>query len=319
MEENNLQPSEKPTNIFCTNCGKENNIEHKYCYNCGKELIKNENIISQDLDNITESKTEEKINEIIPEKNYNEYTLDELKILARQDYDRFYKIAKIYYEKDHEYYVNNIRPIINERNEKKVNIAKNYYDNNNSKRPKLIYAIIFIGILIVIVISIELYFWISRETPEGKQRDYTERNKSTQEKEVKIKTKEELFKESFPELDLISFNNSILIVKGIYDYTGSYNDDSHKINSDVWKLANKYPYAKQLKLNIIFKGLNRYGNNKFDDLGYYEINNLDEVRKYKEPEYYALDYFAGREEIFKFLYFGSKNSPYMDPYFKINK
>lgn len=158
MEENNLRPSEKPTKLYCTQCGKENQIDSKFCYNCGKELIINE--------------TEEIINEIIPEKDYKEYTLDELKILAKQDYDRFYKIAKIYYEKDHEYYVNNIRSIINERNEKKVNFSKPKIINKPlTEKPKSIFKPFFIVIGVIIVISLAivlLKLWISGDNPDKK-------------------------------------------------------------------------------------------------------------------------------------------------------
>jgi hypothetical protein len=167
------------------------------------------------------------------------------------------------------------------------------YISNNSKL-----------IIIILTLSIVFTSCIDRKQIDGKNNS----TKDKQEQKTKL-SKEEEFKENFPSLELVSFTSSILIVKGSYDYTRDISSDIHIINNDVWKLANKYTDAKTLKINILLKSMNKYGETKITDLGYCEIKNLNEVRKYKGPEFYGRDALSGGEEVFDCLY-GRKNSPY---------
>lgn len=48
----------------------------------------------------------------IPIKKYNEYTTDELKILAENDYDKFYQLSKESYVLDNKFYAEMFRPIL---------------------------------------------------------------------------------------------------------------------------------------------------------------------------------------------------------------
>lgn len=159
----------------------------------------------------------------------------------------------------------------------------------------------FIAIIIFSLVSISC----------GGKKEPSEINSTIKDtkKESRKLTKEEQFKIDFPTMEYISSNNSVLIVKGTYEYSGDIDRDCRKIDGDVWALANKYPEENNLKLKIFFKGTDRYGNARFDEIGTTEAIKLNEVRKYKGPEFYGKDLLSGGQEVFQLLV-SSKNSPY---------
>jgi len=77
----------------------ENNIEYftQYCLPLLRSQEENQTLPEKD----------------IPEKFCNEYSKEELEIIAKDNYERLMLIAKHAYEKDKEYYVKNFRPLIN--------------------------------------------------------------------------------------------------------------------------------------------------------------------------------------------------------------
>jgi hypothetical protein len=164
---------------------------------------------------------------------------------------------------------------------------------------------IFFLIILVFFFSCEDSDKVSKTKIESKSKD------DSKIQQPEKKSKEELFQNKHQNLKNISISNSVLNARGEYSYIGDMDSDARNITDDIWAIANNFQEAKKLKLNIFFEGANRYGETKLNDIGYLTIDNLDEVRRFKDPYYYERDI----ETTFKMVKFlaKSKNSPYYNP------
>lgn len=87
----------------------------------------------------------------------------------------------------------------------------------------------------------------------------------------------------------ISVDGNDITLDGYYSASNDANSLGEKVLGDIWNIARTYKQAKSLSLSIKIKGKNRYGENKDEELGRLQIDNLENVRMFKSSSYYVKD------------------------------